>query len=129
MESYDHPTLSVKRGDTIAEVQEKLWLKSFPHPIVETDKHAFYYHLPDLGFWVFFNEESKVYSIRYEAPYPFSIEGIKIGDHKEKVLEVRGKPNRHMPIPDGKTRWIYDRPRFIRMDFDPETNLIEKIFR
>lgn len=127
--SFEHPTLTIRKGDSISVAQAGLALESLPEPISESDGKGCFYHLADLGFWVFFNEEGIVYSIRFDSFYPYPVEGIRIGDSKQQVLNVRGKPNRHFPVHDGKERWIYDTPRFLRVDFDPENGCVEKIFR
>jgi len=127
--SLKHPTLAIRRGDSLKSVQNRLGLTIPPEPLAEDDGSGYFYHLANLGFWVFFNEDYKVYSIRFDDPYPYAIEGIQIGDTKEEVIIKKGKPNRYFPVPDDKSRWIYDVPQFLRVDFDSETNRVEKIFR
>lgn len=124
-----HPSLDLQKGDTVEAVQHKLGLTHAPTPSPDTDPPANHYHLADVGVWVFFNEHNKVYSIRFDAPFAHAIEGVKIGDTKDAVVAARGQPDRQMQMPDRKARWIWDRPRFLRVDFDPKTNVVEKVFR
>ncbi len=127
--SSDHPTLTISRGDSLDSVQRSLQLTAPPDQIPDPEFVGSFYHLDELGFWVFFNQDSCVYSIRFESPFRYDIEGIRIGDAREEVIRTRGKPHRKLPIPDAKERWVYDRPRFLRIDFDPETDRVETIFR
>lgn len=125
----EHPTLVVSRGDSLDSVRNILRLSSPPEALDESDGPGYFYHLPGLGFRVFFDGAKQVYSIRFDHPYPYAVEGVRIGDTEEDVINARGKPDRHFPVPDGQARWIYDRPRFLRVDFNPETNRVETIFR
>lgn len=127
--SFEHPTLAICKGDSVDSVRDVLGLNVSPEPMSEPDTSGSFYHLAELGFWVFFNENNQVYSIRFDSSYPYAIEGIRIGDTKEKVINMIGKPHRRFPLPDRKDRWFYDKPRFLRVDFDTETNRVEKIFR
>lgn len=124
----EHATLSIQRGDSLTTVQRALALTVLPTPIPECDGEGYFYHLPELGFWVFFDKAYHVYSIRFNSPYAYAIEGIKIGDTKEDVVNMRGKPDRHFPVPVIQA-WIYDKPTFLRIDFNRETNRVEKILR
>ena len=125
----DHPTIKISRGDSIDAVRELLQLAEPPEPIPDPERAGSFYHLDELGFWVFFDKDSLVYSIRFESPYEHEVEGIRIGSTREEVMQIHGKAQRKLPIPDSTERWIYDRPRFLRIDFNPQTNLVEKIFR
>jgi hypothetical protein len=110
-------------------VKNRLGLNISPESLDADDGSGYFYHLTDLGFWVFFKGDYKVYSIRFDFPYPYAIEGVRIGDTKEEVIITKGKPDRYFSVPDGKSRWIYDVPHFLRVDFDSETNRVENIFR
>jgi len=127
--NFEQATLSIRRGDSIKVVQEKLAISASPDRLPEVEEVVYFYHLEFLGFWVFFKESGLAYSIRFENPYPYTIEGVSIGKTKEEVLAIRGSVFRNMPIPDGKTRWIYDQPQFLRIDFNKETGRVEKVFR
>lgn len=120
---------SIVIGDSMMAAQEKLGLGKLPGRLPDPDKLIYFYHLPDIGFWVFFNENGSAYSIRFEYPYPNSIEGVKIGDTKKKVSDVLGKPKRYLPLGDGKSHWVYEKPHRVRVDFNVDTRLVEKIFR
>lgn len=125
----NHSTLKIKRGDALSLVKEKLDLISPPDRLPDPDKLIYFYHLSELGFWVFFDESEVVYSIRFEYPYTYAIDGIYIGDTKERVSEVLGNPERYLPVPDGKNHWVYYHPQMIRIDFNSETNRVERVFR
>jgi hypothetical protein len=117
----------IKKGETIETVKQKLGLGS-PTRLPDPDRLIYHYHLPELGFWVFFNESGIVYSIRFEAPFPDSIEGVLIGDSKDQVIGAIGKPQRLLPMPDSRNRWLYDKLK-IRVDFNDKSELVEKVFR
>lgn len=70
--------------------------------------------------WLFFKiEDKKLYTIRYEYPFPIEVEGIKIGFSKKEVKKVKGEPHRKWPIRDEVFDiWMYDEPEFIRFDFE-----------
>jgi len=40
---------------------------------------------------------------------------------------MKGKPDRKWPVEDGITRWLYDAP-FPRVDFAPQTKIVETVF-
>lgn len=128
--NLNHPTLTVRNGDALDAVQTMLGLTDPPETLEADDGGpGYFYHLEDLGFWVFFRLTREVYSIRFDHPYPYRVDGVHIGDSMESVLHARGKPDRHFPIVDDKPRWIYDKPRFLRVDFHRETKRVEHIFR
>jgi len=127
--SREHPTLRIRRGDSLQSVQKILGLTVSPEIESDDGEEMRFYHLADLGFWVFFDDSAQVYSIRIDPPYLYAVEGVRIGDTKDKVLSVRGKPHRYFPVQDGTDRWLYDRPSFFRVDFNPDTDCVENIFR
>lgn len=127
--NLEHPTLAIRRGDSLDSVRNLLGLTSMPEAMIEPDGPGSFYHLEELGFWVFLNEEQQVYSLRFDDLYPYTIDGVRVGSTMEDVRNARGNPDRRFPVPDGKTRWIYDKPRFLRVDFSAEENRVEKIFR
>jgi hypothetical protein len=126
--SLKHPTGTIRRGDSLESVQNTLGLSISPEPLEEEDGPGYFYHLTDLGFWVFFNEDYKVYSIRFDTPYQYAIQGVKIGDTKEQVMRTKGKPDRYFPFSDAQSQWIYDKPYFMRIDFDLDNNRVKNIF-
>lgn len=125
----EHRTLEINKGDTVNAVKQKLGLVEEPERLPEVDKLIFHYHLAELGFWVFFNESGVAYSIRFDNPFPYHVNGIRIGDTKDQVLDALGEPQRYLPIPDSQNRWIYDKEVRIRVDFNGSTERVEKIFR
>lgn len=75
-----------------------------------------------------FSKGGKVYSVRIKAPFSGDVRGIKIGYTKDNVVRVLGKPDRLWPVHDGIDRWFYDAKSFMRVDFNPETSLVEFIY-
>ena len=53
-----------------------------------------YYRFNEFGIWAFFEMSGKLKTIRIEAPFSGSIGGVYIGDSKERIFEVKGKPER-----------------------------------
>jgi hypothetical protein len=120
--------LTIVEGEPMASVQTKLGLKSAPELDDEDPRGTTFYHFADLGAWVFFTGEGQVKSIRFNAPFALAVDGVCIGNTRDEVMKVRGRPDRFHPI-DDKERWIYYGPPFLRVDFDPASNRVDKIFR
>lgn len=75
-----------------------------------------------------YSKNGKIYSVRIKSPFSGDVRGIKIGDSKSEVIRLLGKPNRLWPVHDGIDRWFYDSQSFMRVDFNPETDLVEFIY-
>jgi hypothetical protein len=120
--------LSIEEGDTLASVQQRLGIQHPPAIDDEVPPEATFYHFPELGFWVFFRDGGLVYSIRFDAPFALPVNGVRIGDSRDQVRNVLGRPARLHPI-DDKERWISDQPRFLRVDFDPRTARVDEIYK
>ncbi|MFL9872419.1 hypothetical protein [Paraburkholderia megapolitana] len=75
-----------------------------------------------------YSQNGKVYSVRIRSPFSGDVRGIRIGYTKDEVIRVLGKPNKLWPVHDGIARWFYDAESFMRVDFDPETNVVEFIY-
>ncbi|UKE46263.1 hypothetical protein [Xanthomonas cerealis] len=69
----------------------------------------------------------KVYSVKIQHPFTGEVRGVKIGDDQTTVESKVGKPSRPWPISDGRVRWLYDRPDFMRIDFS-SSGLVDQIF-
>jgi len=121
-----HPSLSIPERATLAEVQAALGVKGPPAVEVEHGVQQIFYHLPELGFWVFFDGEMRVQSLRYDGPFPHAVEGVRIGDGEARVLKVLGEPHRRVMFAHN---WGYYLPRFMRVDFDAPGGRVETIFR
>ncbi|HEM7881214.1 TPA: hypothetical protein U2L31_007700 [Burkholderia contaminans] len=75
-----------------------------------------------------FSENGKVYSVRIRSPFSGDVRGIKIGYTKDAVVRVLGRPDRLWPVHDGIDRWFYDAKTFMRVDFNPDSDLVEFIY-
>lgn len=82
------PPLQVTFGDTY----------EFVKTIYKTTQTAVPYkkgtalRLTDVGLWFFFDETSQIRTIRFDAPFAGAVAGIKIGDSRDKVTQLLGKP-------------------------------------
>jgi len=50
------------------------------------------YHFPAYGIYIFFDSAKLVQTLRFDSPFVGKIEGISIGDSKEKILRLKGEP-------------------------------------
>lgn len=120
--------LKIEKGMTISTVEGVLGFKLTIEKQREEHFQADMAHLEDRGVWLFFTPETQeLYTIRYEAPFPLAIEGVRIGDTKKMVKELRGKPLRvdPFPYPHSETIWIYGKskdPDWVRFDFEKKRN-------
>jgi hypothetical protein len=84
--------LKISVGDTLGKVQEAYQTTREPEPERSAGvKNATSLRLKSKGVWFFFDQD-KIYTIRLEAPFAGSVNGLKIGDSEEKMREVLGKP-------------------------------------
>jgi hypothetical protein len=118
----------INRGDGVAKVRELLSIPGDPPPY-DGAGGGFKYQFPESGIWIFFDENLCVRTLRFDSPFPGKIGGIRIGDLKKTVRQVRGKPDRKWPVDDGIDRWLYDRGGYVRYDFDPETDAVKTIYK
>lgn len=122
----------IKKGESYEEVEKILNYKLDLIELKNENVHYYYCRFEDVGVWLFFKiEDKKLYTIRYEYPFPMEIEGIKIGFSKKEVKKVKGEPHRKWPIRDEVFDiWMYDQPEFIRFDFEKGIKgKVIKIFR
>ncbi|NHZ38651.1 hypothetical protein [Massilia aquatica] len=118
----------IRKGMDLAKVQSTANITS--SPISETiDSRTFsVIKFPADGVQIFF-DKNVVSSVRFERPFSEAVEGVRLGSSKDEVVNIMGKPDRLWPIDDGVERWLYDKPTFMRLDFDPLTNVVSTIFR
>jgi hypothetical protein len=108
----------IKKGQDNEEVERILNYKLDLIEFKDEYVHYYYCRFEDIGVWLFFKiEDKKLYTIRYEYPFPIEVEGIKIGFTKKEVKKIKGKPHRKWPIRNEELDiWLYDEPEFIRFD-------------
>lgn len=119
----EHPSIQVVVGDSITSVQQALYTSITPTITADANKQfSGQIHLPERGIWVFFDQTSKAYQFRFDAPFGGGIRGAKIGASIEQVNAVLGAPTRDITIPhslSGKS-YLYrvDPGTELRCDFD-----------
>jgi hypothetical protein len=85
--------LPVWLGDTVDKVKEVYQTKLDPEPSESPiQRGSTALRLKTKGVWFFFNRDGKIYTIRIEAPFHGTINGVKIGDTASKMLKVLGQP-------------------------------------
>jgi hypothetical protein len=119
----------VKVGDSVDQVQRTLDILDLPTKTSNNGRDYISYKFESVGVNVFFNDDLFVKSILIGAPCNASIRGVTIGMTQEQVVRAAGKPTRYWPVHDGVDRWLYDGDDFMRVDFDPEDNLVRRIVR
>lgn len=85
--------LPISLGDTVDKVKEVYQTKLDPEPNDSpAQRGGTSLRLKTKGLWFFFNRDGKIYTIRIEAPFHGTINGVKIGDTAAKMLKVLGQP-------------------------------------
>lgn len=112
----------------LSEIQKQLNTDQEPHEIKQGTKTFLVLSFPEDGVFIFLKENTAT-TIKYEHPFLESVDGVNIKDSKETVTVKKGKPSRFWPVDDGVDRWLYDSPTFLRIDFNPSTNLVETIYK
>lgn len=119
--------LHLKTGMHISEVENVLNIKLEIEQIREKHFKTDQVHFKNYGVWLFFKPETQILdTIRFEDPFSLEIDGVKIGDTKKQVKQLKGKPPRVDPFPDqDESIWIYGKlpdPDWIRFDFERTRN-------
>jgi len=121
-------SIQVVVGDSIASVQQALHTSITPTITADAKKQfAGQIRLTERGIWVFFDQTSKAYQFRFDAPFAGDIRGAKIGTSIEQLNAVLGAPTRDITFPHspwGKS-YLYrvDPDTEIRCDFDQDQRL------
>jgi hypothetical protein len=85
--------LTVWFGDTVDKVKDTYKTPLDPEPSDSpTQRGGTQLRLKTKGVWFFFNRDGKIYTIRIEAPFHGTINGVKIGDTAAKMMKVLGQP-------------------------------------
>jgi len=121
-------SIQVVVGDSIQSVQQALHTSIAPTMTADANKQfAGQIRLPERGIWVFFDQTSKAYQFRFDAPFGGDIRGAKIGASIEQVNAVLGAPTRDITFPHspGSKSYLYraDPATEIRCDFDQNQRL------
>ena len=80
--------LKAELGDPIERVRTAYNIKNEPF----TSGRALMHRVPLEGLFFFFDKDSTLYQVRMDAPFGGSLQGIRIGDPVDKVLEQLGQP-------------------------------------
>ena len=129
--------ISFKLGDDIQTVKNALKTNVDPEPMESTSPSTFanpnagktVLFLRTKGIRVFFNKAGLVETIRFEAPFAGSVDGVKLGDTERKVRELKGKPIKN-PWQFGASQafqYALDDTAYIRFDIN-ESEGVQTIF-
>ena len=80
--------LKAELGDPIERVRTAYNIKNEPF----TSGRALMHRVPLEGLFFFFDKDRTLYQVRMDAPFSGSLQGIRIGDPIDKVLEQLGQP-------------------------------------
>lgn len=88
-------------GDSVAKVKEYFQTAEEPKQAERAGAPEYTYHFPAYGIYIFFDAAKRVKTLRFESPFSGTIDGIAVGDSKEKVLNLKGEPSRRVEgMPD-----------------------------
>jgi hypothetical protein len=119
----------LREGATLADVQVTLGTDDRPVTEQDGDRRVNVLRLPQHGVKLFFTDGEVVRTVRFDAPFPGAVRGVRIGSTMDEVRRLHGDPDRPWPVADGVDRWLYEQPEFMRVDFDPATRTVRSIFR
>lgn len=80
--------LKAELGDPIERVRTAYNIKNEPF----TSGRALMHRVPLEGLFFFFDKDGTLYQVRMDTPFGGSVQGIRIGDPIDKVLEQLGQP-------------------------------------
>jgi hypothetical protein len=85
---------SLNKGDTVDKVKKFYNISSDPKKWDRPTPGgtAYQYHFPEYGVWVFLNPNLQISSLRFDRPFAGKIGDVAIGDTKDDVLRIKGKP-------------------------------------
>ena len=83
-------------------------------------------HLRTQGIWVFFDLNGKAENIRLDAPFPYAVNGVRVGDSVKKLKAELGNPERSWEAAD-KTAYRYPLDETATVVFHADTE-VEIIF-
>ena len=86
----------ISQGDSVNKVKQFYRIPVDPQMLGSPTTYRYQYHLEGYGIWVFFDEQLRVLSLRFDAPFRGRFGGIAIGDTSARVLALRGEPTRQL---------------------------------
>jgi hypothetical protein len=119
------PPLPIAIGDSLKMVRTalKTTQEGKPYRSNVTDKDEWELDFPDKGLRIFFDENRKVDTIRFDAPFSGSIFGVRIGDSRASVVKLLGQPLRSW---SDDTRVYYENK--VSIDYG-QSNTVETMFK
>lgn len=93
-------------GDSVVKVKEYFQITEEPASADKAFPLApnYTYHFSAYGIYIFFDSSKRVTRLRFEPPFAGTIDGVSVGDSKEKVLSLKGEPaKRFEGMPDTTT--------------------------
>jgi hypothetical protein len=129
--------ISFKLGDNVQAVKNALKTDLDPEPMENTAPPGYsnanagktVLFLRTKGIRVFFDKAGVAQTIRFDAPFAGSINGIKLGDMEKKVRDLKGKPIKS-PWQFGAAQaflYVLDDTAYIRFDIS-ENDGVQTIF-
>lgn len=98
--------------------------RGLPSARVAKDDGQPYLIEPDLDVEIYPDEAGNVDSVVYGPAFPGRVEGISMGNTGDEVEDRLGPPDRLWPMPHPNYVLLYDRPRFLRVELDRETEQV-----
>jgi hypothetical protein len=125
--------MPIRPGDTVEKVREAYQTKLDPESYDDSTNVAgrTQLRLKTKGVWFFFGKDGKIYTVRLDAPFAGSVNGVKIGDTPERMRQVLGKPIKTMkPFSDATEpdAFIYYLDDEMTANFHVEDGHIETVF-
>ena len=93
-------TCGVGKGDSIAMTKQFYGVSDDPLPFHKPSRlpgnnlPGSYYRFTDIGVRVFFDPQGVVDTVRYDAPFSGSLDGISIGVKRDAMIASKGQPDR-----------------------------------
>jgi len=116
------PPLPITNGDTLEKVKAALGTSQETTSYTASHNRGLRLELLDRGLIIFFDNDRKVYTVRFQAPFAGSVGGVRIGDSRENVVGRLGQPLRSWGDGSrvyyaGKVSIDYDRSNTVRAMF------------
>ena len=98
--SIPSTTCGIAKGDSIEMTKRFYNVSENPLPfhmqsrLSDNYPPGSYYRFVDIGVWVFFDPQGQVDTVRYDAPFSGSLDGVYIGEKRDVMIAKKGKPDR-----------------------------------